>query len=128
MIEFINSEWIPYAVQMDIPCETFFSLTPKRLLRYSPYYVEQARRKRELTDETAWISNVYTLKAISTIGKGRYPDKPMDLYGVRKVINEYNEETEKASDADVFGAWAMAFNKIKFKKPEGTEVNDNGGH
>jgi len=118
MVEFINSEWIPYAVQLDIPCETFYSLTPRKLVRYAPYYVENVRKKRENTDEFAWLTNIYTLKAISTIGKGRYPDKPMDLYGVRRVIEHYNEEAEKATDADMFGAWADAFNRLKFKPKE----------
>lgn len=114
MVDFINEEWIPLAVALSIPCREFYSMTPKVLLRHMPYYTEALRRKKQELDENAWHTNIYTLRAISTIGKGRYPQEPLDIYGVRRVIEDVNEEAEKVTDADMFGAWAMAFNMQKY--------------
>jgi len=126
MVDFINDEWVPLAVALDISCSEFYSLTPKILNRRIPYYAEMARRKKQEKDEDAWLSNAYTKMAISTIGKGRYPEKPLDIYGVRKIIEDENDEAEVPTDADLFSAWAMAFNKEKFGTIGESEVKDDG--
>lgn len=115
-------------MSLDIPCEKFYSWTPNRLLRYLPYYVERKKVKRRDEDELAWLHGIYTLRGISTIGKGHYPDKPLDPYGINQHdVTDNEDEAEKMTDADAFGAWAMAFNKEKFGVvTKESEVSDDG--
>lgn len=41
------------------------------------FYVEQYKNKRNEEDLKQWQLGQYILSAISTIGKGKYPKKPM---------------------------------------------------
>lgn len=95
-----------------------------------PFYLEYKKQKRKDEDELAWLHGVYTVRGISTIGKGKFPDKPLDLYGVARntVEDEEGETKEQIKDAVDFGAWAMAFNKQAFGTTslKESEVREDG--
>lgn len=111
---------------LGIPCEVFYSMNPKKLKRYAPYYIEQRKQRLTEMDSESWLKGVYVQRAISTIGKGRYPEKPIDPYGFAK---KPEEDVKPVSDAEKFATWAMAFNKAKFDTTsleKESEVRING--
>lgn len=116
MVSFINEEWIPLAVSLGIPCQTFYSLTPKKLLRYMPFYVKSMKREKQMIDEQAWLTNMYTQVAIgSSFSKhGKYPNTPLDVYGV--VPKPKLPEDDEPDDVINFRSWARAFNKQREQK------------
>ena len=120
MVEFINEEWIPLAVSLGVPCQTFYSLTPKMLLRYMPYYIERTKYEKRMLDESAWIGNRYTALAIATCfsKSAKYPEKPFDSYGL--APKQKNSPDDEPQDVVNFKAWAMAFNAKKEKESEVT--------
>lgn len=118
--------WIPLGVAFGIPCETFYNLNPRKLKRYAPYYTEQRRQKLVEMDSESWLKGVYVQRAVSTIGKGRYPEKPLDPYNAMK---KQEEDVKPVSDSERFATWAMAFNKAKFgttSLDKESEVRKNG--
>lgn len=73
------------------------------------FYVEQYKNKRNEEDLKQWQSGQYIAAAISTIGKGKYPKKPMF---------QIEEKTEEITESDIQKAIlteqryiAMAINK-----------------
>jgi len=94
--------------------DVFYRLNPRLLERYQPFMTATLKQRRENSSETGWTNGLYVAKAIGAcMPKGKsYPSEPEKLWGNNEEINE---EGEPFTDADRFGAFAMAFN-AGFKK------------
>ena len=89
--------------------------TPKDL---KPFLEAHNLRRKE-ADEQSWAHNQYTMIAVSVAvsralvgnkARGKYPTKP---FLQEKEIEE--QESQGFTDAERFGAWAIAYN-LKNKK------------
>lgn len=63
--------------------------------------------------DVGWMNGLYVGRAIGCcFPKGRkYPDKPMELWGVESTAEE---SEEPFTDADRFAGFAAAFNRNNF--------------
>ena len=111
----------------------FWIMTPKQFNRNIPFYDKQLEISHREAQTNAWIAGVYVAKAISANFKGKYPDKPIDFYGIDTSFAEDEETGEdqpkkRPADVEAFEAWAIAFNKQKFGKvtADETEVSKDG--
>lgn len=64
---------MPNALMIGITYHEFWSMNPHII----KFYVEQYKNKKNEEDLRQWQLGQYILAAISTIGKGKYPKKPM---------------------------------------------------
>lgn len=83
-------------------------------------FLEAYNLRRIEADEQAWIHNQYTMIAVSVAvsrvlvgnkAKGKYPNKP---FLQDKETRE--QESQGFTDAERFGAWAIAYNIDHEKK------------
>jgi len=108
-------------------------MNPKTFMRYLPYYEEKLKQttdsEREMADVTAWLNGTYVSHAIAQLGKHRYPEKPLNIFGV-KALEEHPADVpgeEKAKPSDGFAAFAYVFNMERHRKlgiKEGEVVNN----
>lgn len=71
---------------MDISYHEFWGMNPHII----KFYAEQYKCKRNEEDLKQWQLGQYILAAISTMGKGKYPQKPMF-----QIVETQEEITEK---------------------------------
>lgn len=106
--------WLPQALSMDIPYETFWILNPRLLKPFAKAFKSKQEEKQATINYTAWLNGIYISRAIgSCFSKdNHYPEKPIDLFE--------KEEEKIHNQATVFEAWSIAHN-IDFEKkhPEG---------
>lgn len=100
---------MPLAVKYGIPLLTFYKLNPAKMLRYLPFFTEQAKQKKRDVSEAGWTNGVYVGRAIAgCFPKGKkYPDEPLVLWNDGST----DENTEPITDAERFAGFAAAFNR-----------------
>jgi len=115
MGEYIEKVWLPQALTIGIPYETFLILNPRTIKPFVKAFNDKKEEERATINYTAWLNGIYVSKAISAcFSKNcKYPDKPIDL-GIKKETEE-----KPLSHAERFGAWAIAFNNAHKELPEG---------
>ena len=88
----------------------FYSLNPKKMERYLPFMSERLRQSKRDISEIGWTNGRYVAQAIgaSMSKSGRYPNEPIDFYGVQMIEDEETGERHTCTDADRF--WAFASN------------------
>lgn len=132
VVDFINEEWVPIAVQIGMGCDEFYSLNPKLFKRYRKFYERKLEESRKRLDEQSWMDGIYVAHAIgATFSKnGKYPKKPQ-LVKFDGKSNETSRNSgdnggqQGSSDADLFAAFAMKYNVDHFGKT-GFEGMKNG--
>lgn len=100
---------MPLAVKYGIPLLTFYKLNPVKMLRYLPFFTEQAKQRHKDMSDVGWVNGIYVGRAIGNcFPKGKkYPDEPLKLWGEGAV----DETAEPFTDADRFAGFALMFNK-----------------
>lgn len=80
---------------MGISYHDFWSMNPHII----KFYAEQYKNKRNDEDLKQWQLGQYILAAISTMGKGKYPQKPMFQIEEQKreKHGEYKESQEETA-------------------------------
>lgn len=109
---------LPNAISKDVPYETFWHLTPKKLEAF--YKAHQI--KMEEKNQLAWFFNQYTLSAVwfavehnihGRKANSKYAEKPFPLY--EKDKKEELTEEEKQREVDLFFAREKA-RRINWKR------------
>lgn len=77
---------------MGIDYRTFKHLNPTKLKAYNKAYEMKLERDMQMNDSIAWMNGVYISKAIGVYFKGKYPDKPMQLFKTKVEEKELTEE------------------------------------
>jgi hypothetical protein len=109
--DIIDKVYLPQALSIGVPYETFWNLSPKRL---EPF-VEAHKKKFEQSNQLAWINGLYVAHAIGSCfsKSNKYPSKPIDF--------SKNSNIEELSNAEKFKMVAMQFNRgFKKKSAEST--------
>ena len=108
MGESIEKVWLPQALTIGIPYETFLILNPRTIKPFVKAFNDKKEEERATINYTAWLNGIYVSKAIGAcFSKNfKYPDKPI-------------EEEKPLSHAERFGAWAIASNNAHKELPEG---------
>lgn len=75
-------------------------------------------------DITAWLNGAYVAKAIAMLGKKKYPERPLDVFGV--LDDERTEHEQIVSKAEGFRAFAIMFNHNRHKQKQLEGSEDNG--
>lgn len=75
-------------------------------------------------DMTAWLNGAYVAKAIAMLGKKKYPEKPLDVFGV--LEDERPEHEQIADKAEGFRAFAIMFNQARHRQKMLEGGEDNG--
>lgn len=92
---------------------------------------EWLKQNKYGSDETAWMHGAYVARAIgAAMSKhSKYPDEPLDMFGVKKIQTDDDGETYFLTDAERFGNFVAFYNKTHegvFGKVDGqfTEIID----
>lgn len=113
MRDLINREYLPSALLIGVDYQLFWSLNPRKLEPFILAYEKKSKSRLEELNVAAWLNGVYFTQSIgATFGEnGKYPEEPIRLFGDTSPKNE----KEAVSEADIFSAYAMTFNK-EFRK------------
>lgn len=96
---------MPYALMMGVTYRDFWEMNP----RIIKFYAERYKNKRNEEDLKQWQLGQYITAAISTIGKGKYPKKPLfQIEGNTGEITEKNIQKAILAEQQYM---AMAVNK-----------------
>lgn len=113
--------WVPLGVKYHIPIDIFYTLNPKKMLRYQPYLSEWLKQSKHEESETGWVNGIYVTKAVAAVlaKQAKYPEEVIDLFGSSQSRSS-DEEAYVLTDADRFAGFAIQFNKSnehRFDKP-----------
>ena len=92
------------------------------LIRHIPYYVKQTEFRRQEMDLNAWLNGAYVARAIAILGKKKYPDSPLNVFG---IPDNEQEDSPRNNPAEGFRAYAIAFNQSRRRMLEAKGGEEN---
>lgn len=108
--------YLPNALIMGVDYDTFWRLTPKKLLPFLKAYEERKREELKQINFASWMSGIYVSYSIASVmgDKNIYPERPLPLFE-----SEEDEDSRRKQEAEAFGAYAAMFNKEFKERREG---------
>lgn len=99
MTEVIESIWLPQALSIDVGYETFWMLSPRRLV---PFF-QCHKMKQNQQNKMAWLHGIYVQHAIAAVlsKNSKYPTEPIEIF----------RNPDNISDEERFAMWASVANK-----------------
>lgn len=107
--------WMPAAIRYEISLDVFWHLNPHIMSIYQQEFIRKKKAKDAELDYMAYISGIYTMKAVSANFGGRYPEKPLYFFREEEKKQEFTEADMKKS-ANEMMLWAMMLKKDKVIK------------
>ena len=125
MRQWIEAEWLPYALSIGVDMGSFWHLTPHTLSLIAEGYNIALKRQYENQNAMAYLQGAYFVEALTaTVGnmfsgkgskKHKYPEKPYDLN-----IDGKKAEREQESQLQLFSAnLTTMMNNFNLSKEKG---------
>lgn len=120
--EEILNEWLPYALNIHVPYETFWGLNPTTLNPFQKAY----ENEKKLLDEQAWLQGLYTYRGVMAAidhafngkkAQTEYPEKPFIALAGEKDREMTEEEMERNHRA-VFAYLGVMKTNFEIQHPE----------
>lgn len=106
--QIIHELWLPKALLIGVDYLLFWQLNPKKLEAFIKAYEEEQKNYIEKTNFSAWLNGLYISHAVAAVlsDEHQYFPEPLAFFE-----NEEDKENKAKKEAEVFGAYAMMFNK-----------------
>lgn len=101
--ELIENVWLPQCLTIGITYELFPRLNPRTIEPFRKAFQQKKDEEIATIEYTAWRNGLYVASAIGACfsKNGRYLDRPIEVRADKLQKN----------GAELFGAWAQAYNK-----------------